>query len=269
MDASQQILSSTSVNNESAIKQVLSHQTIFRGLLSASSNSTASHTIPQLTPQQLQLLQQNIALHQQLQQRLQLQQLQQQQQRQQLQIAKELQSTKAGEITSRKQGDISHQQQLKTIKAETNASLQSQNFDVKQSVVTKTQQQQQQQQQQRENYPKANISQNTPVGNKIQSKNQMKSSAHTKGHASLQQQQQKLHVEKRQQQQQDDDPNNKAQQQPQEQQELNQLKLKQQQQQQLAQAELQLDWFHNLCMLLRADLSLIQRLVAKQYLKSD
>ena len=30
-----------------------------------------------------------------------------------------------------------------------------------------------------------------------------------------------------------------------------------------------LDWFHNLCMLLRADLSLIQRLVAKQYLKSD
>ena len=30
-----------------------------------------------------------------------------------------------------------------------------------------------------------------------------------------------------------------------------------------------LDWFHNLCMLLRADLSLIQRLVAKQCLKSD
>ena len=30
-----------------------------------------------------------------------------------------------------------------------------------------------------------------------------------------------------------------------------------------------IDWFHNLCMLLRADLSLIQRLVAKQYLKSD
>ena len=26
-----------------------------------------------------------------------------------------------------------------------------------------------------------------------------------------------------------------------------------------------IDWFHNLCMLLRADLSLIQRLVAKQY----
>ena len=30
-----------------------------------------------------------------------------------------------------------------------------------------------------------------------------------------------------------------------------------------------IDWFHNLCMLLRADLSLIQRLVAKQCLKSD
>ena len=33
--------------------------------------------------------------------------------------------------------------------------------------------------------------------------------------------------------------------------------------------EINIDWFHNLCMLLRADLSLIQRLVAKQYLKSD
>ena len=34
-------------------------------------------------------------------------------------------------------------------------------------------------------------------------------------------------------------------------------------------ASSQVDWFHNLCMLLRADLSLIQRLVAKQCLKSD
>ena len=52
----------------------------------------------------------------------------------------------------------------------------------------------------------------------------------------------------------------------------NSKKAQQQQQDNSSQSlicDLSLDWFHNLCMLLRADLSLIQRLVAKQCLKSD